>query len=276
MRQLRNYYSKGKKGERNISDSKGRISIVGIGPGNLDYLTPAAKDAIEDSEIVIGYKTYLEFVHDLIEDAEVLSSGMRREVDRCDKAVDLALEGNKVAVICSGDPGIYAMAGLVLEIAKGKGQSAEGQDKLLPIEVIPGVSALNASAARLGAPLMHDFASISMSDLLTPWELIEKRLEAAASADFVIAIYNPKSKGRQEHIGKARDIILKFRSPDTPVGIVRAATRDDEKIVITDLNRMLENEIDMQSTVIIGNSQTFTWEGRMITPRGYQEKYKLE
>lgn len=201
---------------------------------------------------------------------------MRREVDRCDKAVDLALEGNKVAVICSGDPGIYAMAGLVLEIAKGKGQSAEGQDKLLPIEVIPGVSALNASAARLGAPLMHDFASISMSDLLTPWELIEKRLEAAASADFVIAIYNPKSKGRQEHIGKARDIILKFRSPDTPVGIVRAATRDDEKIVITDLNRMLENEIDMQSTVIIGNSQTFTWEGRMITPRGYQEKYKLE
>ncbi len=201
---------------------------------------------------------------------------MRREVDRCDKAVDLALEGNKVAVICSGDPGIYAMAGLVLEIAKGKAQSAEGQDKLPPIEVIPGVSALNASAARLGAPLMHDFASISMSDLLTPWELIERRLEAAASADFVIAIYNPKSKGRQEHIGKARDIILKFRSPDTPVGIVRAATRDDEKIVITDLNRMLENEIDMQSTVIIGNSQTFTWEGRMITPRGYQEKYKLE
>jgi precorrin-3B C17-methyltransferase len=212
----------------------------------------------------------------LIEDAEVLSSGMRREVDRCDKAVDLALEGNKVAVICSGDPGIYAMAGLVLEIAKGKAQSAEGQDKLPPIEVIPGVSALNASAARLGAPIMHDFASISMSDLLTPWELIEKRLEAAASADFVIAIYNPKSKGRQEHIGKAREIILKFRSPDTPVGIVRAATRDDEKIVITDLNRMLENEIDMQSTVIIGNSQTFTWEGRMITPRGYQEKYKLE
>lgn len=242
----------------------------------MNHLTPAAKDAIENAEIVIGYKTYLEFVQDLIEDAEVLSSGMRREVDRCDKAVDLALEGNKVAVICSGDPGIYAMAGLVLEIAKGKAQSAEGQDKLPPIEVIPGVSALNASAARLGAPIMHDFASISMSDLLTPWELIEKRLEAAASADFVIAIYNPKSKGRQEHIGKAREIILKFRSPDTPVGIVRAATRDDEKIVITDLNRMLENEIDMQSTVIIGNSQTFTWEGRMITPRGYQEKYKLE
>ncbi len=199
---------------------------------------------------------------------------MRREVDRCDKAVDLALDGNKVAVICSGDPGIYAMAGLVLEIARGKGQRAERNS--LPIEIIPGISALNASAARLGAPLMHDFASISMSDLLTPWELIEKRLEAAASADFVIAIYNPKSKGRQEHIGKARDIILKFRSPDTPVGIVRAATRDDEKIVITDLNRMLENEIDMQSTVIIGNSQTFTWEGRMITPRGYQKKYKLE
>ena len=221
----------------------------------------------------------------MIEDAEVLSSGMRREVDRCEKAIDLALDGNKVAVICSGDPGIYAMAGLVLEIAKGKmypeklrngAGSAEGQDNFPPIEVIPGVSALNASAARLGAPLMHDFASVSMSDLLTPWELIEKRLEAAASADFVIVIYNPKSKGRQEHIGKARDIILKFRSPDTPVGIVKAATRDDEKIVITDLNRMLENEIDMQSTVIIGNSKTFTWEGRMITPRGYGSKYTLE
>ena len=212
----------------------------------------------------------------MIEDAEVLSSGMRREVDRCEKAIDLALDGNKVAVICSGDPGIYAMAGLVLEIAKGKGERAEDKNDFPEIEIIPGVSALNASAARLGAPLMHDFASISMSDLLTPWELIEKRLEAAASADFVIVIYNPKSKGRQEHIGKARDIILKFRSPGTPVGIVRAATRDDEKIVITDLNRMLENEIDMQSTVIIGNSQTFTWEGRMITPRGYGSKYTLE
>jgi precorrin-3B C17-methyltransferase len=212
----------------------------------------------------------------LIEDREVVSSGMRREVDRCEKAVELAIEGNKVAVICSGDPGIYAMAGLVFEIARSREKNAEGENRVPEIEVIPGVSAINASAARLGAPLMHDFASVSLSDLLTPWELIEKRLEAAASADFVIVIYNPKSKGRPEHIAKARDIVLKFRSPGTPVGIVRAASREDEKVTITDLNSMLDNEIDMQSTVIIGNSQTFTWENRMITPRGYGEKYKLE
>jgi precorrin-3B C17-methyltransferase len=216
-----------------------------------------------------------------------MSSGMRQEVARCSKAVELAQDGKKVAVICSGDPGIYAMAGLVFEILKKscelrvascestRNPEPETRNSNFDIEIIPGIPALSACAARLGAPLMHDFASISMSDLLTPWALIEKRLEAAASADFVIVIYNPKSKGRKEHIKKARDIILKHRPGQTPVGIVKAATRDNEKIIITDLKNMLNKEIDMQSTVIIGNSQTFEWENRIITPRGYGSKYKL-
>jgi precorrin-3B C17-methyltransferase len=213
-------------------------------------------------------------VQDLIRDKEVMSSGMRQEVERCSKAVELAAEGKSVAVICSGDPGIYAMAGLVFEIISGQGSGVRGQN--IEIKVVPGIPALSASAARLGAPLMHDFASISLSDLLTPWEVIENRLEAAASADFVIVIYNPKSKGRQEHIKKARDIILKSRPGKTPVGIVRSATRENESIMITDLENMPDNEIDMQSTVIIGNSQTFVWENWMVTPRGYSGKYKIQ
>jgi precorrin-3B C17-methyltransferase len=201
-----------------------------------------------------------------------MSSGMRQEVDRCAKAVELARDGKTVAVICSGDPGIYAMAGLVFEVLSRQQSAVSGQPD---VEIIPGIPALSACAARLGAPLMHDFAAVSLSDLLTPWGLIEKRLEAAASADFVIVIYNPKSKGRQDHIKKARDIILNHRSPDTPVGIVKGATRENETVAITDLQNMLDNEIDMQSTVIIGNSNTFTWEGRMVTPRGYSKKYKI-
>jgi precorrin-3B C17-methyltransferase len=204
---------------------------------------------------------------------------MRQEVDRCARAVELAQEGKKVAVICSGDPGIYAMAGLVFEILHGQHKVA-GARRAVPlpsvdVEIIPGIPALSSCAALLGAPLMHDFASVSLSDLLTPWELIEKRLEAAASADFVIVIYNPKSRGRQEHIKKARDIILRHRSPHTPVGIVKAATRENETVAVTDLKNMLDSEIDMQSTVIIGNSNTFTWQDRMVTPRGYAKRYKI-
>jgi precorrin-3B C17-methyltransferase len=205
---------------------------------------------------------------------------MRQEVDRCSKAVELAMLGKKVAVICSGDPGIYAMAGLVFEILRNQQETAGATGrsplKSIDIEVVPGLPALSACAARLGPPLMHDFASISLSDLLTPWDVIERRIEAAASADFVIVIYNPKSKGRQDHINKARDIISKFRGPQTPVGIVKAATRENEKIVVSDLENMLNNEIDMQSTVIVGNSQTFRWNDWMVTPRGYSEKYELK
>ncbi len=192
-------------------------------------------------------------------------------MDRCSRAVEIARSGKTVAIICSGDPGIYAMAGLVFEVLRADENNVSSPE----IEIVPGIPALSSCAARLGAPLMHDFASISLSDLLTPWDLIEKRLEAAASADFVIAIYNPKSKGRPDNIDKARDIIMKFRSPQTPVGIVKAATRENETVILTDLGNMLENEIGMLSTVIIGNSQTFEWDGRMVTPRGYGNKYKL-
>jgi len=238
--------------------------------------------AIEESEIIVGYKTYLDLVRGLIKEKEVMSSGMRQEVERCAKAVELAKSGKKVAVICSGDPGIYAMAGLVFELLRAEEQFVDTTAPLhycataLPdVEVIPGVAALNASASRLGAPLMHDFASISLSDLLTPWEIIEKRLVAAASADFVIVIYNPKSKGRPEHIKKAMDIILQHRNAQTPVGIVRAATRDEEEIIISNLGNVPYQKIDMQSTVIIGNSMTFVWKDKMVTPRGYGSKYKI-
>ena len=221
--------------------------------------------------MIVGYKTYLDLVQDLIKDKEILSSGMRQEVDRCAGAAEVARDGKTVAVICSGDPGIYAMAGLVFEVVSANEEKFGGVE----VEVVPGIPALSSCAARLGAPLMHDFASISLSDLLTPWELIEKRLDAAASADFVIAVYNPKSKGRPENINRARDIIMRNRPGSTPVGIVKAATRENERVTLTDLDHMLECEIDMLSTVIIGNSQTFTWNGRMITPRGYGNKYKI-
>ncbi|MBI4850048.1 MAG: cobalamin biosynthesis protein [Nitrospirae bacterium] len=274
------------------------LFIVGTGPGNIEHITPSAQEAIRRSDVIVGYGTYLDLVPELIKGKEVVSTGMTKEVDRCRKAVELALQGKTVAVISGGDPGIYAMAGLVFEMIRAEEQKSkraketppcsspcQGEDRrgqtsallrfgtsALSVEVIPGISALNACAARLGAPLMHDFASISLSDRLTPWEVIEKRLEAAAAADFVIALYNPKSKGRQEHINRAQEIILKHRSPDTPVGIVKGAMRENEEIVITDLKNMLSHDIDMQTTVIIGNSKTFVWNNRIITPRGYEKK----
>ena len=237
---------------------------MGIGPGGLEHLTPKAKGAIDAAEVVIGYKTYLDLIKELIKDKAVFSTGMRQERDRCARAIGLAASGKIVALISGGDPGIYGMAGLVFELA-----SSTPPDRLPLFEVIPGIAALNACASRLGAPLMHDFASISLSDLLTPREVIEKRLEAASAADFVIVLYNPKSKARTEQIVKARDIVLKYRHGNTPVGIVRHATRADETITITMLSKMLDNHIDMQSTVIIGNSQTFVWQGLLVTPRGY-------
>ncbi len=246
----------------------GGIYIVGIGPGDIQHLTPAARTAIEEAKVIIGYRTYLDLIRGLLKDKEVISSGMRQEIERCKKAIELASQRRRVTIVCGGDPGIYAMAGLVFEILKGS-------NKVKEVKVIPGIPAFNAAAARLGAPLMHDFASVSLSDLLTPWEVIEKRLEAVAKADFVIILYNPKSMGRQGHIQKARDIILRVRPPQTPVGIVKAAMRDNEKVIITDLENMLNQDIDMQSIVIIGNSQTFIWNKRMITPRGYEKKFKI-
>jgi precorrin-3B C17-methyltransferase len=231
-------------------------------------MTPAAGEALAAAEVIVGYQTYLDLIPEFLAGKEVLASQMMKEVDRCRKALDLAAQGRIVALVSGGDPGIYAMAGLVFEMARE-------QNVCVDIEVIAGIAALNACAARLGAPLMHDFAAISLSDLLTPWEKIEKRLEAAASADFVVVIYNPKSKKRAEHIVRAREILLAHRDAETPVGIVTAATRENERIVLTTLGKMLENEIDMQTTIIVGNSMTFAWQGFMVTPRGYAAKYEL-
>lgn len=246
----------------------GMISVVGTGPGDVENITPQAVRAIQEADVVIGYGTYLDLITPFLKEKKVLSSRMMQEVDRCNTAFDEAEAGAKVAVVSGGDPGIYAMAGLIYEIAVER-------DSDIEIDIIPGLAAVNSCAARLGAPLMHDFCAISLSDLLTPWELIEKRIAAAAEADFVIALYNPKSKKRTEHIAKAREIILQHRSKTTPVGIVTAATREHENIVLTDLDKMLDEEINMQSCVLIGNTSTVVWKGKMITPRGYAGKYNL-
>jgi len=245
---------------------RGKIYVVGIGPGSLEYITPRAKNAITNSDVIVGYDTYLALIQELAKDKEVISTGMTQETMRCETAVELAGSGKTVSVISGGDPGIYAMAGLVFEILRSNDMEAADFD----VEVIPGITALSACAAKLGAPLMHDFVCISLSDRLTQWGLIEKRLEAAAMADFVIVLYNPKSKGRTEHISKARDIILEHREPETPVGIVKAAMRESESAVTTNLGDMLDHDIDMQTTVIVGNSQTFIWNSLMVTPRGYE------
>lgn len=233
--------------------------VVGLGPGEARQLTPRAARAIEEAQVVVGYKTYLAFIRELIKGKEIISSGMRKEVDRARIALMKAAAGQAVAVVSSGDPGVYGMAGIILELAGDR----------VAVEVIPGVTAATSAAAVLGAPLMHDFAVISLSDLLTPWETIAKRLEAAADSDFVVVIYNPQSQGRRKQIAAARDILLKYRSQDTPVGIVQNAGRPEEKKRITTLAAMLDEEINMQSTVIVGNSQTKIRHGHMITPRGY-------
>ena len=206
----------------------------------------------------------MDLITELIKDQKLYASGMMEEIDRCKKALELAENGEVVTVVSSGDPGIYGMAGLTLELNK---------NKQLEIEIVPGVSAVNAAASLLGAPLSHDFAVISLSDLLTPWEVIEKRIECAAEGDFVIAIYNPKSKRRVSQIINSRDIIKNYRIGTTPVGIVTNAFREKQSIVISNLNDFADEEINMLSVVIIGNSQTVFHENRLITPRGYQNKY---
>ncbi|MCL5256277.1 MAG: precorrin-3B C(17)-methyltransferase [Chloroflexi bacterium] len=250
-----------------MSDTNGKVFVVGLGPGSLEIVTPAAQQAIERSDYVVGYHTYLRLAPSLFRGKQVVSSGMRQEVDRARKAAEIASTGKTVAVVCSGDSGIYGMAGLVYEICDGMPP--------VEIEVIPGVPAFVAAAALLGAPLMHDFSAISLSDLLTPWATIAHRIDLAAQADFVIAIYNPRSHGRRTQIVDARSILLRHRRPATPVGIVSKAYREGQSLVLTDLERMLDSTIDMSTVLIIGNSQTYVQDGKMITPRGYGNKYEL-
>ncbi len=228
-------------------------------------MTPRAYAAIEAAEIIVGYHTYMSLIKDLIADKEQVGTGMKQEIERCEKAVELAAEGKNVVVVSSGDPGVYGMAGLVLELV---GQLPA--EKRPECNIIPGLTAANTAAAILGAPLMHDFAVISLSDLLTPWDLIKKRARMAAEGDFVIALYNPRSRGRATHLNEICDILLEYKDPKTPAGIVRKAGRAGMSYTITDLEHLAGEDVDMQSTVIIGNSRTRVENGRMITPRGYK------
>lgn len=250
------------------SGGNGILSVVGTGPGASDYLIPAALHELQEADVIIGYRTYLDLIADIIDGKEIVASSMMQEVDRVNKAFDLADQGKRVALVSGGDPGIYAMAGLVYEVAEARTDNPE-------IRVIAGIAALNSCAERLGAPLMHDFATISLSDLLTPWEVIEKRIRAAVEADFVLVIYNPRSKKRDWQLVKTLAIVSEGRGPETVVGMVHAATRKDEKVQVTTVKQFDPTTVDMQSLVIIGNSTTYIHNGKMITPRGYRDKYKL-
>ena len=253
----------------------GKLYIVGVGPGHHDHMTFRAKQVIEESDTIVGYETYVKLVEDLIEGKDIYRYAMTQEVERAHQCIDLAKEGKTVSLVSSGDPGIYGMAGLIFEILAESGWDPKND---LQVELIPGVSALNSCASIIGSPLMTDFAVLSMSDLLVPWEIIVKRVEAAAQGDFVIVIYNPASKKRIHQLQDTRKLLLKYRKPSTPVAIIKGAFRDSQTVVMTDLENM-ENYADklgMISTVIIGNSSTYNFKDLMINPRGYKSKYNLE
>lgn len=237
--------------------------VIGLGPGGGDDLTLRAQKALAAADIIAGYHTYTDLLRDQFPNKEYLTTGMTGEVKRCQEALARAQKGQVVAMVSSGDAGIYGMAGLVLELAAGLD---------LDIQVIPGVTAASAGAALLGAPLMHDFVVISLSDRLTPWPLIERRLRAAGESDLIAVLYNPRSKGRPDHLAKAKQILLESKAGGTPVGIVRNIGRGGEQVSLTTLAALDDAAVDMFTTVFIGNSQTFIEDGKLITPRGYLQK----
>ncbi len=237
-----------------------KLYVVGIGPGGKDHFTLKAIETIKKSDVIVGYTPYIEYLgEDLIERKEVFSTGMRGEIERCKYAIEKVREGKDTSIISTGDAGLYGMAGPILELAND-----------IEVEIIPGVTAAFSAASDLGSPIMHDFCTISLSDLLTPWELIEKRIEYGAKGDFVIVIYNPRSKGRKGHLKKAVDIILNYKSPSTPVGIVKNSGRPGQEKYITTLEKIDYEIVDMLSTVIIGNKGTYIRGDKIITPRGYE------
>ena len=238
-----------------------KLYVVGIVPGGEEFFTKKMIQALEECEAIVGYHPYLNYLGDLKEGKILYSTGMKNEIERCKKAIDLVKEGKTTCIVSTGDAGLYGMAGPIYELGKG-----------IEIEVIPGVSANFAAAAELGAPIMHDYASISLSDLLTPWERIVKRVKSAAEGDFVLTIYNPRSKGGPDHLKKIVDILLEIKDPKTPVGIVKNAGRPGTEKVITQLDQIDYSIVDMHSCLIIGNSNTFVRDGWMITPRGYENK----
>lgn len=242
-----------------------KVTVIGLGPGGGADLTGRARAALEECDLLVGYTAYIDLVKEDFPDKETLSTGMRREVNRCRAAVEAALTGKSVAVVCSGDSGVYGMAGLIYEVAQ--------EYDPIDIEVVPGITAACGGAAVLGAPLTHDFAVVSLSDLLTPWEKIEARLTAAARADFVLCLYNPASKSRPDYLRRACDILLSAgKSPDTVCGTVRNIGRAGEEARILTLGRLRDTQVDMFTTVFVGNSQTKVLGGKMVTPRGYLQR----
>ena len=236
----------------------GKLYVIGIGPGGLEHMTLRAKEAIEESNIVVGYNKYIDMIKPLVENKELFSTGMRGEEARCRKALELSKEDNTVALISTGDSGIYGMAGLILQMQKDEN-----------VEIITGVTASSAAGSVVGAPLMHDNCNISLSDLMTPYELIKKRVRNAADADMIISLYNPRSKGRPHYLREAIEIIKEYRDLNTPVAVVRHALRDGQEDKLFNLENFDEEVVDMFSIVIVGNSQSFVKEGKFITPRGY-------
>ena len=236
----------------------GKLYVIGIGPGGLEQMTLKAKQAIEESNIVVGYNKYIDMIKPLVEDKELFSTGMRGEEARCRKALELSKENNTVALISTGDSGIYGMAGLILQMQEDES-----------VEIIPGVTASSAAGSVIGAPLMHDNCNISLSDLMTPYDLIKKRVRNAADADMIISLYNPRSKGRPHYLREAIEIIKEYRELNTPVAVVRHALRDGQDYKLFTLENFDEEVVDMFSIVIVGNSQSFIKNGKFITPRGY-------
>jgi len=239
----------------------GKIILVGIGPGEEKQMTYKAKESLAKADIIVGYSGYVELLSDEFKDKEILSTGMRKEVDRCRMCFDKALSGKTVALVCSGDAGVYGMASLVYELSS--------EYERVDIEVVAGVSAALSGAAVLGAPINHDFCTISLSDLLTPWELIEKRLRAAAAGDFVITLYNPSSHKRADYLEKACNILLELIPGERACGYVKNIGRDNSLVWTGSLAELANERVDMFTTCFIGNSQSFIREGRLVTPRGY-------
>ena len=238
-----------------------KLYVVGIGPGKVEGMTYEAARALGESDVIVGYTVYVDLVKDRFPDKTFLTTPMRREVERVELALAEAAKGKTVAMVCSGDPGVYGMSGLCEELA--------AKHPGVTVETIPGVSAVLSGAAILGAPLMHDFAVISLSDLMTPWATIEKRLRAAAAADFVICLYNPSSHKRKDYLARACDIVLEAASPETVCGVAQNIGREGENTRTMTLQALRDAQVDMFSTVFIGNSQTRIIGGRMVTPRGY-------
>ena len=241
-----------------------KLSVVGIGPGSFEAMTQRARQALADCDVIVGYTVYVELVKAHFADKEFLTTPMRKEVERCSLAFERAAAGQNVAMICSGDAGVYGMSGLIYELSEKYPE--------VEIEIVPGVSAVISGAAILGAPLMHDFAVISLSDLLTPWKKIEKRLLCAAEADFVICLYNPSSMKRKDYLQRACDLVLRFAAPETVCGVAKNIGREGESTEILTLAQLRDTEVDMFSTVFIGNSQTRALGGKMVTPRGYRHE----